>query len=101
LEEKVSNRSSIEDSIIIHKFLSIKYVEKPSDEIKGFQFTNFLLSKELNEKFSNNGTHVEILEERNELPLPLSPICFHNIVDDKLKIPPYESWTSIEKTTNK
>lgn len=90
------NRSSIEDSIIIHKHMSIKYVSEARQELHGFHFLDFLLSKDISEKFSASGSHFGQLVERVEYPLALSPLCGLNISDEGLKIPPYDSWESIQ-----
>ena len=76
-----NNLSSIEDSIVVHKHMSIRYLSNPDNEIKGFSFNNFLLSKNLSEKYSRaTETSLYKNQQKCEFPRALSPICFHNIL---------------------
>ena len=95
--EKSINLSSIEDSIIVHKNMSIRFLSNPKSEIKGFFFENFLLSKNLSE---TNSKEKEGSIQKRTYPLLLSPICFYNIFEESLEIPKYLSWNYIQKNIN-
>lgn len=95
-QEKSINLSSIEDSIIVHKNMSIKFLSNPKSEIKGFNFENFLLSKNLSEMNSKP----QDIKQNNTFPKLLSPICFHNISEDDLELPKYLSWNFIQNNIN-
>jgi hypothetical protein len=99
---KEVNVSSIEDSILVNKNMSIRFLSDPKMEIKGFNFNNFLLSKNFSEKYSFPvmKTLPENLQRR-EFPMKLSPICFHSIGDDQLEVPGYLSWDYIQSEINK
>ena len=78
-KDKSLNLSSIEDSIIVHKNMSIRFLSNPKKEIKGFSFNNFLLSKNLSENNClENDSEIKEKKQKN-FPMLLSPICFHNI----------------------
>lgn len=96
------NVSSMEDSITVNKNISIRYLSYPDKQILGYNFKNYLLSKNLSEKFTQDTSEIgEDKPAKREFPMGLSPICFHSILDDNLELPRYLSWEHIRTEFNR